>query len=237
MARKNRRKAGRSSTGPLTPQALRDQAARLRDRDARNQLALADSLRTRFSISRTAHLPPVAVLDGSRSVSYPADGKGRLVGDDARHATGTITLDVDPWTPAAGDAALEETRGAAVGGWTADLVRDWLSEAMETLRTCPTDLPTGGRSSMPPVVREAAVSYGWAQARVRLLPTPAALGRLDVVLRWLFLLDDVNQRKAVVGVAMGLSLRRVARSIGRSHTHVAKLERDGVALLVAMLNG
>lgn len=235
MARKDRRKAARRQARQLTAAELREQAARQRDRDVRGLLAQADSLRTTFSISKTAHLAPVAVLKETRTVTYPAGLGRRVLGADARGAPATVTEDVAPWIPASGDEAIEGPWGSS-GGWTPDLVREWLAEAMETLRACPTDHPNGSCSSMPAVVRDAVVSYGWSQVQVRVLPTPAALGRLDVVLQWLFLLDDVEQRKSVVGVAMGLSLRRIARTIRKSHTHVATLERAAINLLVATLN-
>lgn len=233
MARKDRKarnRAARRATKQLS-------AAQLRDRAARSMLAQAESLRTSFWISNTTHLPQPAILTERRHVTYPMPIDG---GAGARSATcwqlATVAEAVEPWRPAPGDPALEGPWSGS-GGWTADLVREWLAEAMETLRTCPSDHPGGWRSSMPDVVRQAALAYGWDAPRIRLVPSPAALGRLDIVLQWLFLLDEVDQRKAVVGVAMGLSLRRIARTIGRSHTHVATLERRAVEDLVAILNG
>lgn len=228
MARKARHRAARRAARQLT-------AAEQRDRSTRSLLAHADSLRTSFSISNTRHLPMPAIPQECRTVSYPTAGR-RAVPNDPRRGPHTLTATVAPWTPAPGDEALEGPWGGS-GGWTADLVREWLGEAMETLRSCPTDHPGGCRSSMPDVVHQAALAYGWSEPTIRLLPTPAALGRLDVVLQWLFLLDDVDQRKAVVGVAMGVPLRRIGRALHRSHTHVATLERKAVALLVATLNG
>jgi len=235
MARKNRHKAARQAARQLTATELRERAAQQQDRSTRALLAHADSLRTSFSISNTGHLPMPAVLKECRTVSYPVGGR-RTVSSDARRATHTRTATVEPWTPAPGDEVLEGPWGGS-GGWTVDLVREWLAEAMETLRSCPTDHPGGCRSSMPDIIHQAALAYGWSELKIRALPTPAALGRLDVVLQWLFLIDDVDQRKAVVGVAMGIALRRIARTLHRSHTHVATLERKAIEQLVLTLNG
>lgn len=236
MAKTNRdkRRAARRAARKMTAGELRERAASLRDRATRAQLAQADSLRTNFWITNTRHLRLPTVLKEPRTVTYPLGGT-RTVPDDPRAAVHTAVELVQPWTPAPGDPVLEGPWGGS-GGWTADLVREWVAEAMETLRACPLDHPSGCVSSMPDIVREAVLSYGWSDATILILPSPAALGRLDVVLQWLFLLDDVDQRKAVVGVAMGLPLRRIGRMIGRSHTHAATLERKAIEQLVTVLN-
>lgn len=58
---------------------------------------------------------------------------------------------------------------------------------------------------------------------------PAALGALV----WR---PAVRQRKAVVGVALGIPLRRIARGLGCSHTQIARLERQGIAAIAAIPN-
>lgn len=227
-------KGERRAARVLTEGELRERGRRRQDRDTRQLLDHAEQAAARCYVTTDlADFPPVAVLQAPRQVSFPADAPGRRT--TSTWDAGTITMTVEPWRPAPGDPEQERSWGGA--GWTADLVRQWLSEAMETLRHCRSDGPVGGRSSMPAVVHQAELAYGWAEATIRVLPTPAELARLDVVLEWIMLFDDLATRKALVGVAMGLPLRRIARSIRRSHTHVASLERAAVGWLVGALNG
>ncbi|QCO07569.1 DUF6362 family protein [Azospirillum argentinense] len=121
-------------------------------------------------------------------------------------------------------------------GWTADVVRLWLRDAMETLHYCKGDGPGRTRSSLPTPVHDTMLAYGWQKARAPRQNTPAELAKLDVVLEWVRLFEP-DTRKALVGVAMGLPLRKIARAIGCSHTQVANLERKAVAFLVDALNG
>ncbi|MBP2233108.1 hypothetical protein J2847_006443 [Azospirillum agricola] len=230
-----RKKQGRDrrAARQLTARELRERAVRQQDRATRSLLAQAESLR--FSISDTRHIPMPTMPTTTRTVSYPVGGR-RGAHDDYRRAPHTATAAIPPWQPAPGEELLEGPWGGS-GGWTVETVREWLAEAMETLRACPKDHPGGWRSSMPDVIHQAALAYGWSEARIRILPTPSELGRLDVVLQWLFLLEGIDQRKAVTAVAMGISLRRVAKALHCSHTHVATLERKAVELLVATLNG
>jgi hypothetical protein len=208
------------------------------DRSVRASLATAESLKTSFSISRAGpgYVPPVLV-ETPRRASWPLaldGGAGRRTA--ACWGLATVDAVVDPWRPAPAEDLVDDGGGAG-GFWTPALVRGLVADAMATLRLCRGDGPRPYRCALPDVVREAVTAYGWHDARVRLRPTMDQLGRLDDVLGWLFLLDDPQERMALVGVAMGQSLRRVARLIGCSHTQVRILERRAVAAIVAALEG
>ena len=154
-----------------------------------------------------------------------------------------VSESVQPWSPAGPDPALPaapapvpETPPAA---WTPELVRARLAEAMQVLRKLPDD--AGSRPSTqlvrwPEVIHDLAEAYGYGEARARLRPTPAEIGRLDETLPWLFLIADGQQRLAVIGVAMGLNLRVIGRTFGCSHETVRQRERAGIAALVRALS-
>lgn len=154
-----------------------------------------------------------------------------------------VSESVRPWTPAGPDPALAPAPLPAPETppqvWTPELVRARLAEAMQVLRKLPDDAgsrPSTQLARWPDVVRDLAEAYGYGEARARLRPTPAEIGRLDQTLPWLFLIADGQQRLAVIGVAMGLNLRVIGRTFGCSHETVRQRERAGIAALVRALN-
>lgn len=123
--------------------------------------------------------------------------------------------------------------------WTPDLVRARLAEAMSVIRRLPDDATSRPSTRMvrwPDVVHDLAEAYGYGRSLAVSRPTPAEIGRLDQTLPWLFLIADGQQRLAVIGVAMGLNLRVIARTFGCSHETVRQRERAGIAALVRALN-
>lgn len=206
------------------------------DRAARAQLAQAASLKTSFSVSRVNHLPDPEILTMPVRYSYPSlDGTRR---SSENWNSGTVACVALPWRESPSDYVPPEEPGAIhiPSLWTEELVRAWLDEALETLRLCRGDRPAGARSGMPDVVREAVEAYGYGEVATRRHPTLDELARLDVVLPWLFMVEDLRSRKALVGVAMGINLRRLGRALGCSHTHAGTLARQAVARLTAELN-
>jgi hypothetical protein len=119
------------------------------------------------------------------------------------------------------------------------MVRARLAEAMTTLRKLPTDpraRPSTQVVRWPDVVRDRAEAYGYSDAKTVTRPDAAQIQRLDEVLPWLFLIEDGKQRLAVVGVATGINLRAIGRTLGCSHETVRLRERAGIAALVRALN-
>ena len=118
-------------------------------------------------------------------------------------------------------------------------MRARLAEAMRILRRLPEDArtrPSTQTARWPDVVHDLAEAYGYGRSRAAERPAPAEIGRLDETLPWLFLIASGQQRLAVIGVAMGLNLRVIARSFGCSHETVRQRERAGIAALVRALN-
>lgn len=154
-----------------------------------------------------------------------------------------VTESVRPWTPAptapeaaAGNVPVPETPPAV---WTPEAVRARLAEAMSVIRRLPDDAlsrPSTQLARWPDVVHDLAEAYGYGRARAVALPTPAEIDRLDQTLPWLFLIACGQQRLAVIGVAMGLNLRVIARTFGCSHETVRQRERAGIAALLRALN-
>ena len=158
-----------------------------------------------------------------------------------------VTESVRRWSPAPSDpfanggipadsVPVPETPPAA---WTPALVRARLAEAMAVIRRLPDDAtsrPSTRLARWPDVVHDLAEAYGYGRSRAVARPSPAEIGRLDQTLPWLFLIPCGQQRLAVIGVAMGLNLRVIARTFGCSHETVRQRERAGIAALVRALN-
>lgn len=154
-----------------------------------------------------------------------------------------IAESVRAWQPAAADPAAPADPVAVPeqmpAVWTAELVRARLAEAMAVLRRLPDDAasrPSTQLARWPDIVHDLAEAYGYGRTRPVDRPTPAEIGRLDQTLPWLFLIANGQQRLAVIGVAMGLNLRVIARTFGCSHETVRQRERTGIAALVGALN-
>ena len=115
-----------------------------------------------------------------------------------------------------------------------------LSRGMRTAQCLECLAETRRRVEVPLVpMTYAAIleAYGYDRSRTRMRPTPAEIGRLDATLPWLFLIENGQQRLAVIGVAMGLNLRVIGRTFGCSHETVRQRERAGIEALVQVLNG
>lgn len=224
--------------GPAPPGA----AQRRRDRQALRRTAAAvhadlraaDHLGTDYTITRTPGALRQALLAAApvwtTRVRYP-----RATADNGRHLE-EIAVVVDPWRPAPDHPADPADAVGRPGTWSAAAVRAAIAEALDTLCRLPGDRPAGYRCALPPVVREAIESYGWQATRVRRPVTLGETAGLDIVLEWLFWLDDVAQRRAVVGLGLGVPLRRLARTLGVSHTQVSRLETAAITALVDRLN-
>lgn len=80
---------------------------------------------------------------------------------------------------------------------TAGEVEARMEEAATTLRRLPNPRgsgPRGFRSSWPEYVREAKHAYGYHEPRLRVLPSPAQIDRMDEALLWLQFLKPEDAR-------------------------------------------
>lgn len=167
----------------------------------------------------TSGVPSPGPFDGGETrSSWPRAGK-RALG-----------LSV-PWGSPAPEPEPEPT------DWTAETVRVRFAEAMQILDRLPlgpTDRPSTKTGGTLPVVHSIASAYGYAQAESRVRPTAAEIDRMDDVLTWLWWIP-AEWRKAVIGVARNVPLRRIAKVMRCSHTHVARLERKAVERIARRL--
>lgn len=75
-------------------------------------------------------------------------------------------------------------------------IEDRLEEAAWTLRRLPEkDRPRGYTSSWPPIVRDANHAYGYTpHAPMRVVPSAAAITRMEECFDWLMMLDPEDAR-------------------------------------------
>jgi hypothetical protein len=75
-------------------------------------------------------------------------------------------------------------------------IEERLEEAAWTLRRLPEkDRPRGYGSSWPPIVRDAKHAYGYTpQAPMRVVPSAAAITRMEECFDWLMLIDPEDAR-------------------------------------------
>ena len=75
-------------------------------------------------------------------------------------------------------------------------IEERLEEAAWTLRRLPEkDRPRGYGSSWPPIVRDAKHAYGYTpQAPMRVVPSAAAITRMEECFDWLMMIDPEDAR-------------------------------------------
>jgi len=80
---------------------------------------------------------------------------------------------------------------------TPKMLEDRFEEAARTLRRLPNppgSTPVGYRSGWPDYRHEPGLSYGYDEARVRVVPSPAAIQRMEECLEWLRWLEPEDAR-------------------------------------------
>lgn len=124
-----------------------------------------------------------------------------------------------------------------------------LEEAGAALLALPaTGWTTRLRTSAIEVVRAAAESYGWGEARVRPpAPSAATITRMDEAMAWLQLIPvDRYVLRRIVGARSLVNpltdrylfpWRRLGAALGADHKAVQRWHAEGIGLIVAALNG
>lgn len=153
-------------------------------------------------------------------ISYP-DGRG-----------GRVFERVPPcWSLSPADDDMVD----AADIWTPERAKQFVADALETLRMCAWDGPQPVRSAMPDIVREIEESYGWDEATARRHATRDELARMDQALALLYRLDDRRLRIALTGVAQRVPLRRLAEVLHCGKTWAAVLADRAAAEIARML--
>ncbi|MEA1938111.1 MAG: DUF6362 family protein [Pseudomonadota bacterium] len=132
------------------------------------------------------------------------------------------------------------TNGTRKEWYTPTFIRSRLEDAADTLKRLPAGrnaFPAGLRANWPPIVRNFFDAYGRDQEQeLRIPPQARAITRMDEVLLWLNLIEQVQIRRIVFARALGMSLRKIGRQSGLSHEHVRRLESNGLETIATMLN-
>lgn len=79
-------------------------------------------------------------------------------------------------------------------------IEDRLEEAALTLRRLPNPAGSGARgygSSWPDYVHEAKHAYGYEKARMKVVPTPREIQRMEDALEWLMLIGGETEQAAI----------------------------------------
>lgn len=119
-------------------------------------------------------------------------------------------------------------------------VKARLAEMVEVMHSMPATgtKPAGFTCQMPEPVRSFFEAYNMEPASVprRSRPSAKAVARANEALDWLVLVTGGRRRRAVWGMASGMSLRKVASVCRCSHETVRTEWRDGIEEIVRHLN-
>jgi len=176
--------------------------------------------------------------------SWPAADRVRHVAavhphDTAKPASAGRNRAARPGTSTGSNADNSAAGRGETEPWTVDDVREWLSEAMRTLRRLP--LPPHGfparlRSAMPEPLQEALQAENGPTRMRRPPPSAAQIDRLDRCLEWLMWVEKPEDRMVVSAIALGLHLRKAGRMAGRSHEWARRHEKAALQGIVDRLN-
>lgn len=168
------------------------------------------------------------------------DGKGRVVHKRVavprRYATVgrrakvyRATVESAPLVPDAVESLVFPTV------WTADEVMRWMSHGLWVIRVLPMDhmFPADAKAQNIPMVRSAAVSYGYGEVPVRETPDKVDIAVMDIVLAWPSLLEDSKHRRAFLAIAAGARSAPVARELGYRARQMGKKKAEEAAILIA----
>ena len=136
----------------------------------------------------------------------------------------------DPIDPVTGEPVV----------WERGHVRAALCEAMDTLRKLPLpvgEAPPPPRSLWPLLVRSIMEAYGYSEATTTTRASAQEIDKMDRTLAWFWWLPQRKDPLIVSAFAVGLSSRRVALMVRRSHEHCRRRDRACLELIAERLNG
>lgn len=102
-------------------------------------------------------------------------------------------------------------------------IEDRFEEAALTLRRLPNPAGSGARGygrSWPEYAHEARHAYGYGKARMRVIPNPREIQRMEEALEWLMLIGGeseqatIDNRRIVWMRAEGYRWRQICRAVG-----------------------
>ena len=100
---------------------------------------------------------------------------------------------------------------------TLKMLEERFEEAARTLRRLPNppgSTPRGYRSAWPEYRHDPNQAYGWDDARIRVVPSPRAIQRMEECLEWLRWLSDPEDARIVWLRAEGWRWRQIAIRVG-----------------------
>lgn len=119
--------------------------------------------------------------------------------------------------------------------WTPALVEARLSEAAYVLKRLPEPRLSGYFSTWPDVVQSFADKVGQEPQPMRVLPTPAAITRMEETLTWTAGLEPIDG-KIVWLRAYGYRWREVCRTVGMQRASAHHHWIYGLCLIAHKLN-
>lgn len=122
--------------------------------------------------------------------------------------------------------------------WTIQRLREAIREAFVVLKLVgygPNGRPLELKAWWPEVVHDAAEAYGFNRAAAQRRATMEEISHLDRVLPWLYWIKAGQERKAVVGFALGMPSRIVAKQIGCSKDTARAREVQGLTAVLKRL--
>jgi hypothetical protein len=147
------------------------------------------------------------------------------------------------------DAKPLSEQGATEGAFDTALVIARLEEAGRTLLAMPHTGPSPKlRTTVLEVVRTAVEGYGWGDGRLRAAyPDSAHVTRMDEALGWIsripldrYVLRRIVGARALINPTTDRHLypwRRLGAALGADHKAVQRWHAQGIAMIVASLNG
>ena len=119
--------------------------------------------------------------------------------------------------------------------WTTDDVADHLEEAFRTLRRLPPAHPRGHASHWPQVIRSAREIATMRPEPMRIVPSAAAITRLEQSFDWMQWLDE-GERKLVWSRAARVPWKVISGEMGCDRTTAWRRWQLALTRIAARLN-
>ena len=120
--------------------------------------------------------------------------------------------------------------------WTREMVKDWFESAVYTLKKMPREKVQGYKSYWPGIKYTEMELLQMDRKPIRLVANSLDIARLDAVLEWIYLVDNVDQRWIIWHRAKRYPWRLICKRYGKTSRTLIDWHNAGIDVIVKVLN-
>ena len=120
--------------------------------------------------------------------------------------------------------------------WTREMVKDWFESAVYTLKKMPREKVQGYKTYWPGIRYTEMELLHMDSKPIRLVANSLDIARLDAVLEWIYLVDNVDQRWIIWQRAKRYPWRLICKRYGKTSRTLIDWHNAGIDVIVKVLN-